>query len=81
LEGVGFVWNLNLFSWNHKLEELDLFFEMKGHTNVPAGGKYNPLSQWIRGQRSEYKKYLKKAKNPMNGEKVLLLRNAGLQLE
>jgi hypothetical protein len=81
LEGVGFVWNLNLSSWNHKLEELDLFFEMKGHTNVPAGGKYNPLSQWIRGQRSEYKKYLKKAKNPMNGEKVLLLRNAGLQLE
>jgi hypothetical protein len=54
---------------------------MEGHTNVPAGGKYKSLSQWIIRQKSEYKKYLNKEKTQMNGEKVLLLQNAGLQLE
>jgi hypothetical protein len=81
LEGVGFVWNLNSFNWNCKLQELELFFKMKGHTNVPAVGKYTSLSQWIRRQRSEYKKYLNKEKTQMDGERVLLLRNVGLQLE
>jgi hypothetical protein len=81
LEGVGFVWNLNSYNWNRKLQELELFFKMKGHTNVPAVGKYASLSQWTRRQRSEYKKYLNEERTQMDGERVLLLRNVGLQLD
>jgi hypothetical protein len=81
LEVVGFVWSLSLSNRNRKLEVLKVFIEMEGHTNVPAGGKYKSLSQWIIRQKSEYKKYLNKEKTQMNGEKVLLLQNAGLQLE
>jgi hypothetical protein len=81
LEGVGFVWNLNSYNWNRKLQELELFFKMKGHTTVPAVGKYSSLSQWTRRQRSEYKKYLNEERTQMDGERVLLLRNVGLQLD
>jgi hypothetical protein len=83
LEGVGFVWDLNLTNWNRKLQELELFFEMNGHTIVPARNQkyYSSLYLWITRQRSEYKKYLNKEETKMDGERVLLLRNAGLQLE
>jgi hypothetical protein len=80
LEGIGFVWNLHSFNWNCKLKELELFFEMNGHHTVPQKSN-KPLYVWIRRQRSEYKKYLNKEKTQMNGEKVLLLLNARLQLE
>eukprot|EP00979_Chaetoceros_neogracilis_P001050 scaffold191_cov273-Chaetoceros_neogracile.AAC.65 len=80
LEGAGFVWNVYTYNWNRKLEELELFFEMNGHTNVPQRSN-NPLSQWITRQRSEYKKYINKEKAQIDGKRMLLLRNAGLQLE
>ena len=80
LEEVGFVWNVDAYKWNRKLQEVELFFEMKGHTVVPQRSNKS-LYQWISRQKSEYKKYLNKGKTQMNGEKVRLLRNAGLQLE
>jgi hypothetical protein len=80
LEGVGFVWNVDTYKWNRKLQELELFFGMNGHTIVNQRSN-TPLYMWIRRQRSEYKKYLNKEQTQMNIEKVLLLRNAGLQLE
>eukprot|EP00979_Chaetoceros_neogracilis_P000986 scaffold191_cov273-Chaetoceros_neogracile.AAC.1 len=80
LEGVGFVWNVDTYKWNRKLQELELFFGMNGHTIVKQRSN-TPLYMWIRRQRSEYKKYLNKEQTQMNIEKVLLLRNAGLQLE
>jgi hypothetical protein len=81
LERVGFVWSANTYRWKLKLQELELFFKMKGHTNVPERGNNKALAQWITRQRSCYKKYLNKEKTTMDAEKVLLLRKAGLQLE
>jgi len=81
LEEVGFVWNADTYRWKLKLQELELFFEMNGHTNVPSRGNNKALAHWIRDQRSYYKKYLNKEKTHMDAEKVLLLRKAGLQLE
>jgi hypothetical protein len=81
LEGVEFVWNVHIYKWNLRLQELELLFEMNGHTNVPAKGNNKSLVNWIRRQRSEYNKYINKEKAQMDGERVLSLRNAGLQLE
>jgi hypothetical protein len=81
LEGVGFVWNANTYRWKLRLQELEAFFKMKGHTNVPEKGNSKTLAEWISRQRYDYKKYLNKEKTPMDGERAPLLRNAGLQLE
>eukprot|EP00979_Chaetoceros_neogracilis_P005570 scaffold1014_cov274-Chaetoceros_neogracile.AAC.16 len=80
LERVGFVWNVDTCNWKRKLQELEVFFAILGHTNVPERGN-RILAQWIRRQRLYYKKYLNKEKTHMDAKKVLLLRKAGLQLE
>jgi hypothetical protein len=81
LEGVEFVWNMNTYRWNLKLQELKVFFEINGHTNVPERGNHISLAQWIRHQRYDYKNYFNKEKAHMDEERLLLLQKAGLQLE
>jgi len=81
LEEVEFVWNVHYYKWNLRLQELEMFFEMNGHTNVPAKGNNKSLVNWIRRQRSEYNKYLIGERAQMDEDRVLLLRKAGLQLE
>ena len=79
LDDIGFVWNIHKLKWNMKLEELREFFEMNGHCKVPK--KYNKtLVNWMRRQRSEYKKFVRGEKAQMDDERVKLLRGAGLDL-
>jgi hypothetical protein len=81
LEYVGFVWNVHRYRWNIRLQELELFFEMNGHTKVPSKGNNNTLVNWIRRQKSEYNKYVNGEKAQLDEERVLLLRSAGLALD
>jgi len=78
LEDIGFVWNVHRHKWNIKYDELQSFYELNGHTNVPKKGNNKPLVRWIKRQRNEFEKYLNGEKSQMDEERIQLLRRAGL---
>lgn len=53
LNKIGFVWNLNDFSWNKKFEEFLLYVKEHGNTLVPHN--HNTLGHWVVKQRRNYK--------------------------
>ena len=75
LEKEGFVWNVNDYKWNLKLEELKDFIEGNGHINVPSR---QPLARWIRDQKREYQKMLDNEKSRMNENRAIQLKEIGI---
>lgn len=53
LESIGFIWDLNEFRWNEKLQQLRDYAEENGGTcNVPQS--YGELGDWCETQREQY---------------------------
>lgn len=78
LEEIGFVWNVHTFKWNSRLQELQSFFAVNGHSKIKSK---KTLATWTRRQRSEYKKYIEGKKSNLDEERISQLKRAGLQLE
>eukprot|EP00957_Ditylum_brightwellii_P049412 3749148-Ditylum_brightwellii.AAC.1 len=52
LEGLGFVWDANVATWNAQFDELRQYKEEHGHVNVPQSE--GRLGRWVRNQRMQY---------------------------
>ena len=52
LDAVHFVWDPLQAAWDARFEELEAFYGVHGHCNVPADG---PLGGWVARQRRQYR--------------------------
>jgi hypothetical protein len=73
LDSLNFTWNYNTRSlndeaWNAKYEALLAYIREHGHPNPPKSN--DPLSCWVRKQRYEYSKFIKKQKSQINRERI-----------
>ena len=80
LDDIGFTWNYNTRSsneeaWNAKYESLLSYIHENGHPNVPKSNE--PLSCWVRKQRYEYSKFIKKKKSQITRERINKLNAVG----
>jgi hypothetical protein len=80
LDEIGFTWNYNTRSsneeaWNAKYQKLLAYIRKHGHANVPKSNE--PLSCWVRKQRYEYSKFIKKKKSQINRERINKLNAVG----
>jgi hypothetical protein len=80
LDELGFTWNYNTRSsneeaWNAKYDMLLDFIRENGHPNVPKSNE--PLSCWVRKQRYEYSKFIKKKKSQITRERISKLNEVG----
>ncbi|KAL7486247.1 hypothetical protein ACHAW6_011845 [Cyclotella cf. meneghiniana] len=80
LDEIGFTWNYNTRSsneeaWNAKYQKLLDYIRNHGHANVPKSNE--PLSCWVRKQRYEYSKFIKKKKSQINRERINKLNAVG----
>jgi hypothetical protein len=80
LESVNFVWNANEYKWLQKLAEMRQFFLINGHCKIPVKGNTS-LRNWVRRQKSEYRKMIDGESTVMDENRINLLREAGLDLE
>jgi hypothetical protein len=80
LDAIGFTWNYNTRSsneeaWNAKYELLLDYIHEHGHPNVPKSNE--PLSCWVRKQRYEYSKFVKKKKSQITRDRISKLNEIG----
>lgn len=80
LDEIGFTWNYNTRNsneeaWNAKYEALLSYIRENGHPNVPKSNE--PLSCWVRKQRYEYSKFIKKKKSQITRERINKLSAVG----
>ena len=83
LDRIGFTWNYNTRSsneeaWNAKYRLLLEYIRRHGHANVPKSNE--PLSCWVRKQRYEYSKFVKKKKSQIHTERIKKLRAVGFSV-
>ena len=55
LDDVGFIWDVQGYTWNTRYNELCEFRKINGHCVVP---RYSSLGAWTEKQRIQYKKYV-----------------------
>lgn len=79
LESIDFVWNVNDFKWQLKYNQLKEFCKINGHCVVPKKGN-SLLHNWLKRQRSEYKRMIEGKQTAMNAERVGRLRKIGVTL-
>eukprot|EP00804_Cyclotella_cryptica_P012158 CCRYP_009857-RB/>CCRYP_009857-RB protein AED:0.07 eAED:0.07 QI:324/1/1/1/0.66/0.5/4/151/376 len=80
LDAIDFTWNYNTRSsneeaWNAKYQLLLAYIRQHGHANVPKSNE--PLSCWVRKQRYEYSKFIKKRKSQINPDRINKLKAVG----
>eukprot|EP00956_Cyclotella_meneghiniana_P029713 scaffold72819_cov62-Cyclotella_meneghiniana.AAC.1 len=80
LDALSFTWNYNTRSsneeaWDVKYQSLLTYIRQHGHANVPKSNE--PLSCWVRKQRYEYGKFIKKQKSQITRERIRKLNNVG----
>jgi hypothetical protein len=65
---IGFYFDAHKSTWIRRYQELKLYYEQNGHSNVPSNYPPNPqLSTWCKFQRRQYKTLMeKKPKNNSN---------------
>ena len=56
LDDLGFVWDTHVGAWDEKFSELEDFYRLNGHCQVPIRNK--ELNAWCKRQRRQYKQYL-----------------------
>mmetsp|Transcript_27083 Transcript_27083/g.27455 ORF Transcript_27083/g.27455 Transcript_27083/m.27455 type:complete len:163 (-) Transcript_27083:1235-1723(-) len=81
LNKVGFEWECrHIQPWERSYEELVKFVEEFGHTRVPAKFPQNlPLGNWVRKQRSKYKKLQKEGSSSITENQIELLNKIGFE--
>ena len=80
LDDMGMVWKRRADSWNDRFQDLVAFKEKHGHLNV-SPELDNSLSDWVRHQRTHWKKYLADpTQSILTLEQVTQLESIGLEL-
>lgn len=78
LEKLGFVWNLNDYSWIIRFEELKTYKANHGDCLVPKLFEPNPaLAKWVEMQRTQYKNLQMGKRSFLTPERIKLLENIG----
>lgn len=80
LDALSFTWNYNTRSsneeaWDAKYRSLLAYVDEHGHANVPKSNE--PLSCWVRKQRYEYGKFVKRQKSQITRERIRKLQEVG----
>lgn len=75
LEKIGFVWEARIDAWESHYQKLKRFEEMHGHVYVPVANTV--LSQWVKRQRKQYKKYEKGKESSLTKDRVDRLNKLG----
>lgn len=81
LEGVGFVWkvDVNRGAWESGFAKLKAFSEKIGHANVPSNYTDEALYRFVNTQRNEYKKLKDgKFRSSLTSKRVARLEEIGL---
>mmetsp|Transcript_16390 Transcript_16390/g.18876 ORF Transcript_16390/g.18876 Transcript_16390/m.18876 type:complete len:102 (+) Transcript_16390:1-306(+) len=79
LNEVGFEWRSEN-QWQKIYDELVSFVKEFGHTRVPAKFTQNlPLGNWVRKQRSKYKKLQKEGSSSITENQIELLNKIGFE--
>lgn len=59
LESIGFAWNAHDATWDEKLNQLCLYKQTRGNSNIPSHDPANPqLSTWAKCQRRQYRLFM-----------------------
>jgi hypothetical protein len=78
LEELGFVWDSHRATWQERFNEMVVYREIHGHSNVPSRDEENPkLSSWMKCQRRQYKLYTQGGKSHMTPERIAKLSSIG----
>lgn len=78
LEKLGFVWDSHAASWEERWNDLCIFHEIHGHSNVPKTYKTNPqLAIWVKGQRRQFKLYTQGKSSAMSTDRIEKLLHLG----
>lgn len=75
LEKIGFVWEARIDAWESHYRNLKSFKETNGHIYVPVANTV--LSQWVKRQRKQYKKYENGQDNSLTSDRVERLNQLG----
>jgi len=80
LESLGFTWSVHEDIWEERLEELQSYKEVHGHTNVPKNCKRHPqLSTWVKYNRRHSKLYFAGQSSSMTKDRFYKLTMLGFQ--
>jgi hypothetical protein len=75
LEKIGFVWEARIDAWESHYVNLRRFKESNGHIYVPVANTV--LSQWVKRQRKQYKKYELGQDSSLTSDRVERLNRLG----
>jgi len=75
LEKIGFVWEARIDAWESHYVNLRRFKESNGHIYVPVASTV--LSQWVKRQRKQYKKYENGQDSSLTSDRVERLNRLG----
>jgi len=75
LEKIGFVWEARIDAWESHYVNLGRFKESHGHIYVPVANTV--LSQWVKRQRKQYKKYENGQDSSLTSDRVERLNRLG----
>lgn len=75
LEKIGFVWEARIDAWESHYENLRRFKAVNGHVYVPVANTV--LSQWVKRQRKQFKKYQKGQESSLTDDRVNRLNKLG----
>ena len=71
LEKLGFVWDSHAASWEERWNDLCVFHEIHGHSNVPKTYKANQqLAVWVKGQRRQFKLHTQGKSSAMSMDRI-----------
>jgi hypothetical protein len=77
LKVMGFLWKVELTSWEDNYSRLVRFFDELGHTDVPSDYIDSQLYAFVRKQREFYKAFVAGKSSPMTSERVAELEALG----
>lgn len=75
LERLGFVWEARLDAWETHYDGLASFKDRHGHVHVPVADV--ALSQWIKRQRKQFKRYENGQASSLTDDRVARLNRLG----
>jgi hypothetical protein len=80
LEGIGFVWNVQIIKWEDRLKDLADYRRIHGHCNVSQNYSENPkLGSWVSNQRKHYKARVEGKQSPMTPFRIQDLERLGFE--
>jgi hypothetical protein len=77
LESLGFIWDSHEIAWEQNYEQLRQFHTINKHCKVPAEYKKGRLSNWLKKQRMQCRRFVEKKPSTMSQYRLAKLAGLG----